>query len=128
MHSYAQTNLQLFNQLRLEGYSNTELGCILNAYKLAMYLFTGCFRPSGKTFIAYVVGTASTLSSLHLPAKVVAAALIHAAYASRDFGNEEKGISDAKREQIKPSNGTNRPSLPFAIALMRLIRLTAMLC
>lgn len=105
MPFYAQTNIQLFNQLRRDDYSNTEISCILNAYKLAMCLFTGCFRPSGKTFIAHLVGTASILSSLHLPAKVVAAGLIHAAYASRDFGNGEKGISDAKREQIRRAVG-----------------------
>ena len=105
MHSYAQTNIQLFNQLRHDGYSNTEINCILNAYKLAMCLFTGCFRPSGKTFIAHLVGTASILSFIHLPAEVVAAGLIHAAYASCDFGNGEKGISDAKREQIRRAVG-----------------------
>lgn len=105
MHSYAQTNIQLFNQLRCDGYSNTEIGCIFNAYKLAMCLFTGCFRPSGKTFIAHLVGTASILSFLHLPAEVVATGLIHAAYASCDFGNGEKGISDAKREQIRRAVG-----------------------
>ena len=105
MHSYAQTNIQLFNQLRCDGYSNTEIGSIFNAYKLAMCLFTGCFRPSGKTFIAHLVGTASILSFIHLPAEVVAAGLIHAAYASCDFGNGEKGISDAKREQIRCAVG-----------------------
>lgn len=101
MHSYAQTNLQLFNQLRHDGYSNTERICILNGYKLAMCLFTGCFRPSGKTFIAHLVGTASILSSLHVPASVVAAGLIHAAYANGNFGYGGKGISNAKREQLR---------------------------
>lgn len=105
MHSYAQTNIQLFNQLQREGYSNTDISCIVNAYKLAMNLFTGCFRPSGKTFIAHVVGTASILSSLHVPAKVVAASLIHAAYANNDFGNGERGITDAKRKQIRSAVG-----------------------
>lgn len=105
MHSYAQTNLQLFNQLRRDGYSNTDLSCILNAYKLVMCLFTGCFRSSGKTFIAHLVGTASILSSLHVPAMVVAAGLIHAAYANGDFGDGGKGISDAKREQLRRAVG-----------------------
>lgn len=101
MHSFAQTNIQLFNQLCRDGYSKTEISSISNAYKLAMCLFTGCFRPSGKTFIAHIVGTASILGSLHVPANVVAASLIHAAYANRDFGNGERGISETKREQIR---------------------------
>lgn len=77
MHQYAQTNLQLFNQLRLNGYSNTELACIFNAYKLVVSLYTACFRPSGKTFIAHLVGTATILSFLRAPASVVAAGLLH---------------------------------------------------
>ena len=100
MHSYAQTNIQLFNQLRREGYSNTDISCVFNAYQLTMRLFTGCYRPSGKTFIAHLVGTASILCSLHLPVKVIAASLIHAAYASQEFGNGEMGISNSKRRQI----------------------------
>lgn len=105
MHSYAQTNLQLFTQLRRDGYSNTELGCIFNAYKLVICLFTGCFRPSGKTFIAHLVGTASILSYLHVPASVVAAGLLHAAYANGDFGDGKTGISDARREQVRRTVG-----------------------
>ncbi len=101
MHQYAQTNLQLFNQLRREGYSNIELGCIFNAYKLVTSLYTGCFRPSGKTFIAHLVGTASILSFLRAPANVVAAGLLHAAYSSGDFkGSGKRGISKVKREHL----------------------------
>lgn len=106
MYQYAQTNLQLFNQLRRDGYSNSELACIFNAYKLVTSLFTGCFRPSGKTFIAHLVGTASILSSLHAPANVVAAGLLHAAYTNGDFGGSGKrGISKAKREHLTRAVG-----------------------
>jgi (p)ppGpp synthase/HD superfamily hydrolase len=98
---YAQTNLQLFNQLRSEGYSDSELSCIFNAYKVVVSLYTGWFRPSGKTFIAHLVGTASILASLRLPAKVVAAGLLHAAYSSGSFDNtSQKGITPAKRQWL----------------------------
>ncbi|NJL09589.1 MAG: hypothetical protein HC908_03480 [Calothrix sp. SM1_7_51] len=70
MHCFAQTNIQLFNQLHREGYSSTDLSLIANAYSLAMELFTGTFRPSKKTFIAHLVGTASILASLHAPPKL----------------------------------------------------------
>jgi (p)ppGpp synthase/HD superfamily hydrolase len=66
-----------------------------------MCLFAGRFRPSGKTFIAHLVGTASILSSLRVPIEVVAAGLLHAAYIYGDFGDEDRGISEAKREQLR---------------------------
>jgi (p)ppGpp synthase/HD superfamily hydrolase len=100
MNTYAQTNVQLFSQLRRDGYSKDELGCIRNAYELAMCLFTGFFLASGRTQIAHVVGTASILGSTHLPAEVVTAGLIHNAYWTGDFGDGRRGISEARRKQV----------------------------
>lgn len=101
MHPYAQTNIQLLNQLRRDGYSNTDLTLVSNAYKLVMQLFTGSFRASGKTFIAHLVGTASILGHLHVDGKIITAGLLHATYAQGDFGGIGKqGISEAKRKQI----------------------------
>jgi len=101
MHSYAQTNLQLFNQLRRDGYSKVDLNLIRDAYELAMVLFSGRFQPSGKSFIAHVVGTASILASLRLPAPVVAAGLLHNVYEQGDFGDGRKCISMARRRKIR---------------------------
>ncbi|MBD1834961.1 hypothetical protein H6F61_20235 [Cyanobacteria bacterium FACHB-472] len=101
MHSFAQTNIHLFNQLRSEGYSNTDITCIRDAYQLTIQVFTGAFRASGKTFIAHLVSTASILASLHVPVKVVAAGLLHATYTHGDLGDGSKGISDTRREQVK---------------------------
>jgi (p)ppGpp synthase/HD superfamily hydrolase len=101
MHAYAQTNVQLFNQLRSEGYSKEDRGRISEAYEFAMGLFTGLFLPSGKTFIDHLVGTASILASLHVPVNVVAAGLIHAAYLHGDFGVARQGISEVKRKQVR---------------------------
>jgi len=101
MHSYAQTNVQLFNQLRSEGYSKDDRERVREAYEFAMHLFTGLFLPSGKTFIDHLVGTASILASLHRPVEVVIAGLIHAAYLHGDFGGTTKGISEAKRKQVR---------------------------
>src|SRR5437867_665839 len=102
---YAQTNIQLFNQLQREGYSNAELSLIRDAYELAMHLFTGFFIASGRTQIAHVVGAASILGSLHTPAEVVAAGLIHNVYETGDFGDGRRGISDARRQQIRQTIG-----------------------
>ena len=63
MDTYAQTNIQLFDQLQHEGYTEDELNVIRDTYALATRLFTGLFRPSGKTFVAHAVGIASILGS-----------------------------------------------------------------
>ena len=101
MHSYAQTNIQLFNQLHRQGYGATDLEAVVSAYELATVLMTGRFRASGKTFIAHLVGTASILGSLQAPSPLVAAGLLHAVYLAGDFGDERPGISDAKREHVR---------------------------
>jgi len=99
--SYAQTNVQLFNQLLSEGYSQKDRELVRVTYEFAMVLFTGLFLPSGKTFIDHLVGTASILASLHVPVEVVTAGLIHAAYLHGDFGGAGKGITEAKREKVR---------------------------
>lgn len=105
MHSYAQTNVQLFNQLRSEGYSKNERQRVLTAYELAMRLFTGLFLPSGKPFIDHLVGTASILASLRVPIEIVSAGLIHAAYNHGIFGGLKGGISEAKRREVRRAVG-----------------------
>jgi (p)ppGpp synthase/HD superfamily hydrolase len=101
MHSYAQTNVQLFNQLRSEGYSKEDRERVREAYEFAMHLFTALFLPSGKTFIDHLVGTASILASLRMPIEVVTAGLLHAAYLHGDFGGARKGMTETKRKQVK---------------------------
>jgi hypothetical protein len=41
MYCYAQTNVQLFNQLRSDGYPGTDLELVRDAYELAMLLSPG---------------------------------------------------------------------------------------
>jgi (p)ppGpp synthase/HD superfamily hydrolase len=106
MYAYAQTNIQLFNQLRRYGYRHSELGSVCDAYALTMRLFTGCFRPSGKTFISHLVGTASILADLHASVPTVVAGLLHSAYSHGEFGTGARGISAAKRKQLRLAVGT----------------------
>jgi (p)ppGpp synthase/HD superfamily hydrolase len=105
MDGRAQTILQLFNQLQREGYANSELASIRNAYEMAIRLFTGYYIASGRTEIAHIVGTASILTSLRMPAGVVAAALIHNVYANGDFGDGRYGVAPARREQVRRAVG-----------------------
>jgi (p)ppGpp synthase/HD superfamily hydrolase len=97
MHRFAQTNLQLFNQLSSLGYGAPALRSTRHGYEHAMQLFTGQFRASGKTFLAHLVGTASILASWHAEPDVVIAGLLHAAYLSGDFGTSNMA---AKREDL----------------------------
>ncbi len=101
MYAYAQTNIQLFNQLQEAGYGHSDLACVRDAYAFTMRLFTGCFRQSGKTFISHLVGTASILADVHTPATTVAAGLLHSAYSHGEFGTGGRGISEAKRNQLR---------------------------
>ena len=108
MYTYAQTNIQLFNQLQKEGYVNDDLKLIANAYYFMITLFTGHFRESGKTFIAHLVGTASILAHLQVSAQIVAAGLLHATYARGSFGQlEKRGVSEFKRKQVIEAVGEN---------------------
>jgi hypothetical protein len=103
MPCYAQTNIQLLNQLHRANYTADDLHLVRTAYELAMRLFCGQFRASGKTFIAHLVGTASVLGSLRVGAALIAAGLLHAAYQSGDFGERASGVTDAKRGRLKAS-------------------------
>jgi (p)ppGpp synthase/HD superfamily hydrolase len=105
MHSYAQTNIQLFNQLHRGGYGADDLKAVVSAYELMISLMTGRFRASGKTFIAHLVGTASILGSLQVQSPLVIAGLLHAVYSNGDFGDERPGISDVKRERVRSAVG-----------------------
>ena len=105
MHPYAQTNLQLFNQLHHEGYRAADFEAVVSAHEFMAALMTAQFRASGKTFIAHLVGTASILASLHTASAIVAAALLHAAYSAGDFGDDRLGISDAKRARVRSAVG-----------------------
>lgn len=99
--AYAQTNVQLLNQLRRGGYTVEDLETICRAYGCATELFSGAYRGSGKPFVAHLVGTASVLASLQLPIVTVAAGLLHAAYAFGDFGAGWLGLSDVKRRRLR---------------------------
>lgn len=102
MRTYAQTNLQLLNQLIAVGYPEADLQCVFTAYQLAMELFTGRFRASGKPFLAHLVGTASILGDLAVPIPLVVAGLLHSAYSHGDFGPLSR---EAKSKRIRQAIG-----------------------
>src|SRR5687767_15961282 len=99
--AYAQTNLQLYTQLRRAGYTAEQLVPVRAGYDLAMQLFSASFRGSGKPLLAHLVGTASILAAIGQSRDIVLAGLLHAAYALGDFGDGRFGVSEAKRERVR---------------------------
>lgn len=102
---YAQTNLQLYTQLRSAGYSEADLKLVRSAYDLGMRIFSASFRGSGKPLLAHLVGTASILASIDQAPRVVAAGLLHAAYALGDFGDGRFGMTGMKRDRLREAVG-----------------------
>ncbi len=103
--SYAQTNLQLFNQMRAAGYGDADLRAVRGAYDLGTRLFTAKFRGSGKPLLSHLVGTASILCAVKAPAPLLAAAVLHAAYIFGEFGDGRRGMTPAKREVVRRAVG-----------------------
>jgi len=58
MHRFPQTNLQLYRHLAELGYAAADIASAGRAYELALELFPGTYRGSGKPFLAHLVGTA----------------------------------------------------------------------
>jgi (p)ppGpp synthase/HD superfamily hydrolase len=106
MNSYAQTNVQLYNQLVESGYSEEQLILVRKGYELAVDAFTGRFEQSGKVFIAHGVGVASILASIGSEAEVITAGIVHNIYRSGEFGVWRTGVSDEKRRIVSDRLGT----------------------
>ena len=101
MTRYAQTNLELYAQVRAEGYDEAAQEAMLHAYSLAMRLFAGLHRASGKVFLAHLVGTASVLVEARARPPVVVAGLLHAAYTHGEFGDGGRGTTTSiKRTHV----------------------------
>jgi hypothetical protein len=87
-YPYAQTNLQLFNQMLASGYGVDDVELVKRGHDLALRLLSGQYRAHGKPFITHLIGTASVLAAVQAPAPVVAAGMLHAVYKHGDFGME----------------------------------------
>ena len=103
--AYAQTNLQLYTQLRRLGAGEPDLALARAGYDLSMHLSPASFRGSGKPLLAHLVGTASILASMRQSARIVTAGLLHAAYVFGDFGDGASGITEARRERVRRAVG-----------------------
>jgi hypothetical protein len=90
--SFAQTNIQLYNQMLQGGYRASEIERVADAYELATGIFSGLYRGSGKPLLCHLVGTASIVAWCRRPVTGVAGALLHAALADGDFGRSDPHV------------------------------------
>jgi (p)ppGpp synthase/HD superfamily hydrolase len=110
----AQTNLQLFQQMRSKEYSEAELVMVAGAYRIATKLFANRFRPCGRPFVSHLVGAGAVLVWLKAPLAMVVAALLHAAYQEGDFANSLEGMTPRKRKELRAAIGTEAEALVAA--------------
>jgi hypothetical protein len=102
----AQTNLQLYNQLRERGLPLDELVAVHSAYGLVTSLYSGHYQADGKPFVAHGVGVASILASLDQPAEIVAVGVLHNIYGNADFGDGLRyGRTPARRRLVREAVG-----------------------
>jgi (p)ppGpp synthase/HD superfamily hydrolase len=101
----AQTNVQLFRQLRAGSWDTSDLRRAVASYELAVRLFSGCVRVTGKSFVAHLIGTASIVATNGARTDMVLAALLHAAYDRGDFGDGTPGIAPEKRRWLAEQLG-----------------------
>jgi amino acid adenylation domain-containing protein len=99
--NYAQTNVQLYEQLFGLGYTPAQINELAVAYDFALSLFSALLRPEGKPFVNHLVGTASILAQHAAPFPVVVAGLLHAAYAYGEFGSLRSGVTLRKRQRVR---------------------------
>lgn len=100
MERIAQTNLQLYNQLRLEGRSADDLALIRRCYELSVALYTGAFQGDGKPFVAHTTGVASIVGQLGVSSVIVGAACIHNVYGNGNFGDGRSQVATPRRRRV----------------------------
>jgi hypothetical protein len=79
----AQTNGELYIQMKEAAYSNQSILKVHDVYMFVIDKFHTMYRGSGKPFISHLVGTASILVSCSKPIPIIQAALLHALYQNR---------------------------------------------
>lgn len=109
--AYAQTNLQLYNQLIAAGRTEADLRLVHDAYELALRLFAGQYRGNGKPFVAHLVGVASILAAHEQPLDMLTAGLLHSVYSFGEFGDGTRGMTPRKRRQVREVVGETAEAL-----------------
>lgn len=101
----AQTNLQLFEQLRRRGHGAEDVDLVRRAYELALTLNACQYRSSGRSLVEHLLGTTSVVASLGANAALVAATMAHAVYVHGDVGTLRKRPGAAQRRRVRDAIG-----------------------
>jgi (p)ppGpp synthase/HD superfamily hydrolase len=108
----AQTNIQLYNQLRDRGLALDDLLLVHRGYEFLITLYPGYYQADGKPFVAHGVGVASIVAALDQPAELVVVGLLHNVYGNGDFGDgRDSGITDFRRDLVREAVGTRVETL-----------------
>ena len=108
----AQTNLQLYQQLREGGIEDSELERVHAAYELGVQLLTGKYRKSHRHFTEHLVGMASLVAAVDGRADMVRAALVHAAYHTGDWGTGGgRPVGESERAAVREVVGVDAEDL-----------------
>ena len=116
----AQTIVQLLDQMQALGYPLEAVVKVRDAYGIAGELSAGHFRASGRTFLAHVVGTASISAAFGANTAVIAAALLHAAYAHGQFPNGFGDSTAAMRRWLRRRVGRAVEELVYTYSRLQL--------
>lgn len=91
--------------MRDAGYPASEVVAVRRASEVAVRLFSGLHRASGKPFVVHLTGTASVLASIGSPLRLVVAGLLHATYVHGRFGDGPSGATPSRRALLAGSIG-----------------------
>lgn len=121
----AQTNIQLYNQLREKGLPLEDLIEVHRAYELCTELYSGYFQADGKPFVAHGVGVASVLAELDQPSEFLAVGLLHNIYGNGDFGDGRlTGVTASRRRLVSAAVGSRIEELLVRFREVRIERRT----
>ena len=119
----AQTNVQLYNQLRERSLPLDDLVLVHRAYEFLTTLYTAHFQPDGRPFVAHGVGVASILAELGKPAEILAVGMLHNIYGTGDFGDGEgKARTPERRRLVREVVGERIEGLIFRFVDLRVHR------
>lgn len=117
----AQTNIQLYNQLRERGLALDDLVSVHRAYEFLTTLYPGYYQADGKPFVAHCVGVASIVAGLDQPTEFVAVSLLHNVYGNADFGDgRSSGITAFRRDLVREAAGARVEELLVRFAELRI--------
>jgi hypothetical protein len=117
----AQTNIQLYNQLRDAHLPIDDLVLVHRAYELLASLYPGFYQADGKPFVAHGVGVTSILAWLDQPADILAVGLLHNVYGNADFGDGRRtGTTRFRRRVVRDAVGERVEGLLNRFADLRI--------